>query len=257
MYYCSDFLSRPVLSLYEGELVGNVDKLLFDRKLKKLLFLEITNENDTHFLLPTKNIYNVGKNAITIKNNLAVNLKIEDGNYTNCPVGAKAFNIKGEFLGVVKEIILTEKYLTEKLSLENNLVLNADMIASSGKNTVIFYDKSSKVDISKFVPNKTPKSFKTKRAEIATILPIKQNQATEIVSAPTMQQEATPQNAISVEAVPTPIQNSDFLIGKICTKDIFNFNNELLIKAHAVVNKKILKEINRYGKLRELMLYCK
>ena len=41
MYYCSDFVSRPVLSLYEGELIGSVDKLLFDKKLKKLLFLEL------------------------------------------------------------------------------------------------------------------------------------------------------------------------------------------------------------------------
>lgn len=257
MYYCSDFLTRPVLSLYEGELVGNVDKLLFDRKLKKLLFLEITSENDTHFLLPTKNIYNVGKNAITIKNNLAVSLKIEDENYSSCPVGSKAFNIKGEFLGVVKEIIISEKYLTEKLSLENSLVLDADMIASSGKNTVIFYDKLSKVDVSKFVPNKTPKTFKTKHAEIATILPVLQNEVTKATDQTATQHQATNQNIVSVDAAPTLIQNSDFLIGKICTKDIFNFNNELLIKAHSVVNKKNLKEINRYGKLRELMLYCK
>ena len=40
-------------------------------------------------------------------------------------------------------------------------------------------------------------------------------------------------------------------------KDIFNFNNELLIKAHSVINKKNLKEINKFGKLRELMLYSK
>lgn len=256
MYYCSDFLSRPVLSLYEGELIGNVDKLLFDRKLKKLLYLELTSENDTRFLLPTKNIYNVGKNAITIKNNTAVSLKIEDDCYSTCPIGSKAFNIKGEFLGVVKEIILTEKYLTDKISFENNLVLSADMIASSGKNTVIFYDKSSKVDVSKFVPNKMPKIFKTKRTEIANILPVKNNTKTEKeTTQPLTDIENT--NAVPVETATTQIQNSDFLLGKICTKDIFNFNNELLIKAHAVVNKKNLKEINRFGKLRELMLYCK
>ena len=78
MYYCSDFVSRPVLSLYEGELIGSVDKLLFDKKLKKLLFLELIGENDNRFLLPTKNIYNVGKNAITIKNNTAITLKTDD-----------------------------------------------------------------------------------------------------------------------------------------------------------------------------------
>ena len=246
MYYCSDFISRPVLSLYEGELIGNVDRLLFDKKMKKLLYLELIGENDNRFLLPTKNIYNVGKNAVTIKNNTAVSLKIEDDCYSTCPIGAKAFNIKGEFLGIVKEIILTEKYLTEKVSFENNEVLDADLIASCGKNTIIFYDKSSKVDVSRFIPNKMPKIFKTKQVSKANILPIVE------------QNETANSTVVPVTAeTKTPIQNSEFLIGKICTKDIFNFNNELLIKAHSVVTKKNLKEINLYGKLRELMLYCK
>ena len=60
------------------------------------------------------------------------------------------------------------------------------------------------------------------------------------------------------ESKSAPIfQNANFLLGRICTKDIFNFNNELLIKAHAVVNKKNLKEISKFGKIRELMLYSK
>ena len=242
MYYCSDFVSRPVLSLYEGELIGSVDKLLFDKKLKKLLFLELIGENDNRFLLPTKNIYNVGKNAITIKNNTAITLKTDDESYAGCPIGSKAFNIKGEFLGIVKEVILTEKYLTEKLSFENDVVVNSNMIASSGKNTVVFYDKNTNVDVSKFVPNKMPKIFKTKQQQLTSVLPI---------------EDKSKNNLVEIESNPKLIQSTDFLIGKVCLKDIYNFNNEILIKAHAVVTKKNLKEINKYGKMRELMLYCK
>ena len=36
------------------------------------------------------------------------------------------------------------------------------------------------------------------------------------------------------------MQTTDFLIGRVCVKDIFNFNNELLIKAHGVITKKNL-----------------
>ncbi|MCQ2564930.1 MAG: hypothetical protein MJ152_03655, partial [Clostridia bacterium] len=53
------------------------------------------------------------------------------------------------------------------------------------------------------------------------------------------------------------MQNNVFLLGRIFTKDIFNFNNELLIKAHTIINKKHLKEVNKFGKLRELMLFSK
>ena len=243
MYYCSDFISRPVLSLYEGELIGTVAKLLFDKKLKRLLYLEIIGENDNHFLLSTKNIYNVGKNAITIKNNTVVSLKIEDENFIPCPIQSKAFNIKGEFLGIVKEVILSDKFMCEKLSFENDNVIDANMVASCGKNTIIFYDSLSRVDVGKFMPNKMPKIFKTKQASQTNILPVKQNEA--------------PTAPVPVEVAAKNLQNSDFLIGKICVKDIFNFNNELLIKAHSVVTQKNLKEINKFGKLRELMLYCK
>lgn len=244
MYYCSDLIARPILSLYEGELLGTVDKLLFDKKMKRLLYLEFIGENDNKFLLPTKNIYNLGKNALTIKNNTAVSLKIDSQGFASCPIGAKAFNIKGEFLGIVKEVILNDKYMTEKISFENNEVMPAEMIASCGKNTIIFYDRSSKVDIKRFTPNKTPKTFKTNQLVNANIMP---------VVAP----KNEPASVVPVETQKREIQSTDFLIGKICTKDIFNFNNELLIKAHSVVNKKNLKEINLYGKLRELMLYCK
>lgn len=244
MYYSNELKSKSVLSLYEGELLGVVDKLYFDKKLKHLVSLELIGENDTRLILPTKNIYHVGKNAITVKNNLAVSLKVEEVDLSLCPVGSKAYTIKGEYLGIIKEMNLTDKFITEKFSLDNNNTLEINNLASSGKNTIIFYDKTEKVDISKFTPAKTPKIFKDVRTQTAQIMPVETD---------------TPKNknVVPVEA-PTPQhQNADFLLGRICGKDIFNFNNELLIKAHSIVNKKSLKEIKKYGKLRELMLYCK
>ena len=41
MYNCKDIQSLNVLSLYEGELLGVVDKLFFDKNFKKLVELEI------------------------------------------------------------------------------------------------------------------------------------------------------------------------------------------------------------------------
>lgn len=246
MYYCNEFLSLNVLSLYEGELIGVVDKLYFDKKMKKLIQLELIGENDTRLILPTKNIYHIGKNAITVRNNQAVSLKVEDSEYYLCPIGSKAYTIKGEYLGIIHELSLNDKFLTEKFSLDNNQTLNVKALASFGKNTVIFYDETDKINVSKFVPNKSPKIFKSEKIQIANIMPVEEKK------------EEKPINAVPVEENKKPsVQNSDFLLGRICTKDIFNFNNELLIKAHAVVNKKNLKEINKYGKLRELMLFCK
>ena len=242
--YCNDFYSLSVLSLYEGELLGVVDKLYFDKKMKKLIEIELLGEDDVRLLLPTKNIYHVGKNAITIKNNQAVSLKVEPTKYANCPINSKAYSINGEYLGSVKEISIDEKFQTEKFSLDNNSVIEVSRLASFGKNTIIFYDTNDNVDIKKFIPNRSPKTFKTEQENLTEIMPIVE--------------EKTNDNVVSVNEEPKPnTQNSDFLLGRICTKDIFNFNNELLIKAHTVIAKKHLKEIKKFGKLRELMLYSK
>lgn len=235
MYYCNEFLSKSVLSLYEGELIGTVDKLYFDKKLKRLVEIELIGENDTRYRLPTKNIYHVGKNAITVKNNQAVSLKVEDSPLLPSPINSKAYSINGEFLGVIKEISLDDKFYSNKLSLENS-TLPVSALATCGKNTIIFYDNSEKINLNKFTPKPSPKQFKTETTAVVE---------TQILT-----------NAVPIES-PKNIQNTDFLLGRICTKDIYNFNNELLIKSQSKVNKKNLKELTRFGKIRELMLYSK
>ncbi len=241
MICCKDLFSLQVLSLYEGELLGKVDKLFFDRKLKKLFEIELISSDGSKFILQTKNIYRIGKNAITVKNNEAVLIKTENEDLCNVPHGSKVYSINGEFLGVIEEIVLNEKYVTQKVLLDNETSLEANNIASIGKNIVIFYN-SEKVSINKFHPKNQPKEYKRKNVQVARALPIESKAEDENGS------------AIVKESI---VQNINFLVGRICTKDIYNFNNELLIKANSVVNKKNLKEINKFGKLRELMIYTK
>ena len=239
MYYCKDFNSLSVLSLYEGELLGVVDKLYFDKNLKKLLELELIGENDTRLILPTKNIYHVGKNAITIKNNLSVQVKLSDSDLCVCPIGSKAYSINGEYLGTIKEISFNNKFLTENISLENDNLLEVSNIASCGKNTVIFHEKNEKLNLKSFTPNKQPKIFKEQSVQSAEIQP-----------------EPQKTNAVPIPTKPLA-QTTDLLVGRICTKDIYNFNNELLIKANTKINKRNLREISKFNKLRELMLFIK
>lgn len=229
-----------VLSLYEGELLGKVDKVFFDKKLKKLMELELVGEDGARLILQTKNIYNIGKNAITVKNNDAVQLKNETSENVCFPIGCKVFSINGEFLGVSQDIAINSKFLVEKLVLNNDTTLDINRLASCGKNAIIFFTGEEKINVKNFVPAKTIKKLKAEESQIVETMPVEEK---------------------SVEAIEIKenvlMQNTDFLLGRVCVKDILNFNNEVLIKAHGIVNKKNLKEINKYGKLRELMLYLK
>ena len=236
MWYCKDFNSLAVLSLYEGELLGVVDKLYFDKSLKKLLVVELIGEDGARIILQTKNIYHIGKNAITVKNNQAVSLKSDNQDLYLAPINSKVYSINGEFKGVVGEIAFNEKFLCEKIVLENGDLLDVKDVARCGKNTIIFHSKEQKVNLKQFIP-KQPKVFKKKDVKIVSALPIETKD----------DKQPTINKAIN--------QNTDFLVGRVCGKDIFNFNNELLIKAHSIINAKNLKEIKKFGKLRELMLY--
>jgi len=178
MIYCNDLLTLSVLSLYEGELLGKVEKLYFDKKIKKLICIELIGSNGERYLLSSKNIYNIGKNAITVKNNEAVTLKVEDVDLCPSPIGSKAYTICGEYLGIITELSLNEKYLTQKFSFDNNSTVEIDKLASSGRNTTIFYDNQKKIDISKFIPEKSPKSFKTENIIEAQILPVEESNET-------------------------------------------------------------------------------
>ena len=233
MCNCKDLNSLLVLSLYEGEIIGQVNKLYFDKKLKKLMLIELLGEDGVTLTLNTKNIYHIGKNAITVKNKQCVGLSLDMQDYIACPVGCKAYNINGEYLGIVQEIGFNAKYQTEKIWLENSVALDVNSLATVGKNTIIFY-AAQKVNMENFEPKPQPAELKTEEVVVASTLPIEEK-------------------AKTVKTVPT----SSFLLGRVCTKDIYNFNNKILIRAESVVNKKNLKEINKYGKIKELMLYLK
>lgn len=240
MFYCEEFKSLSVLSLYEGELLGRVDKLYFNKNLKKLIEIELIGENGAKIYLPTKNIYNIGKNAITVKNNQAVVLGEEKTSLCAAPVGSKAYSINGEFLGVISEISFDEKFQTSKIELENNKLLNVDNLASCGKNAVIFNMDDNKINLKKFTPPKPPLELKTQNAVPVATLPTEGRGVVPVES-----------GKLIVE------QNADFLVGRKCLKDIVSFNNETLIKGNSIITKKSLKEIIKFGKLRELMLYSK
>lgn len=239
MYNCNDFYSLSVLSIYEGELLGVVDKLYFSENLKKVVEIGLLCENGANLRLSTKNIYKIGKNAITIKNNQLVNFS-SNNNLLACPINSKAYSLNGEFLGIINEVVINEKFSTLKITLDNEQVLEPSRIATVGKNTVVFYD-DRKPNIKKFNP-KSPKILKSEIVEEASILPV---------------EELNKESKEEPQEVKTNIQTSDLLIGRICTKDIFNFNNELLVKENSKLTKKQLKEVIKFGKLRELMLYLK
>ncbi|MBO5909886.1 MAG: hypothetical protein J6Q15_00095, partial [Clostridia bacterium] len=98
--YLSELLQKPLLCLYEGELLGNINKVFYDKSKKKIKSFEIVNDEDISYCLYPKYIYTIGKHAITIKNKQHLILSINDDNTYVLPINAKVYSLQGEYLGI-------------------------------------------------------------------------------------------------------------------------------------------------------------
>jgi len=239
----TNILDVPVLTIYEGELVGQVSKLYFDKKLKKITHFIITSEDGINYCLLPRNIYKHGKNAITIKNSSLLTLEFsEDLNeYIPLPLDSKTYTIQGEYLGKIKSISVDDKYQLTEISLDNDKILDHTSLASCGKNTIIVYDENTNVDISKFKRFLPPRIFKSKQEVTVTTQPLEQ----------TKLDNTLPNNKQEVK------NNPKFLIGRMATKDIFLADNKLLIKENSTITSRTLTLAYTHNKIKELLIFSR
>ena len=219
MFSCKELLGLSLLSLYEGELLGVVDKLYFDKDLKRLLSISLVGEDGTRWVVPSKSIYHIGPNAITIKNKQSTSLELSADDTLVCPLGNKVYSIEGEYLGLAVDIAFDQKFRTNKIYLDNGTSEDIENLTSCGKSTLIF--SKNKIKSSLFGPKTTTINQSTKPAAASKLT----------------------------------LKRTNY-IGRICTKDIVGFNNELLIRAGTPITKKHIAELKKYNKLNELKLYA-
>lgn len=235
-----NILDLPVLSLYEGEFVGTVSKIFFDKKLKKLTALQLVTEDDLRYILYPQNIYKLGKNAITIKNSSCLELYLDENlDYVVNPYNSKTYTIQGEYLGKIEEITINEKYHICSIILDNGNNLDNKNLASCSKNTIIMYDENTKVNVKKFNINFSPKFLKSKNKQVKTM------------PAPQEENETTNLETSNIS------NNRKFLIGRIALKDIMLDEKKTLIKANSTVTENVINNALIANKIKELMLYSK
>ncbi len=236
----SKLINLPVLSLYEGEMIGNIKELYFDKKLKKLEYLSIENEEGLILVIQSKNIYNIGKNAVTIKNNNQATLmsNLEPFDEYFAPLNFKIFSMHGELLGIAKDFGVDEKYEVKSIITEDKHI-DTNMQINCSKNAIILYDQDT-VKINSF-KTKALNLFKTKKDEKVSIQPIETQNVINISS-------INNDNQVKV------VSNTDFLLNRRTTADIFGLNDEIIIKNNSLITKKTVATATKFGKLKELMI---
>lgn len=223
----SNIIGKQVFDIYDANFLGTIHDVAFNEKHTKILGLYFFDQDENEFYIKTQNIFSI-LDFVTIKNisNISNDFLLDK---PLSPLGKSIVGTNGKDYGLVSDVEINENYeITNFVSSREEKILPQNIILIS-KNIVV--DENFK--ISKFRPKK--KAYNTKMLNL-TVNVMKMEE-------PDIKQKLMP-SKITV--------NSDILIGKKLSKDIFGKNNELILKQHQVVNTKQVMLAKQHDKLNEL-----
>jgi sporulation protein YlmC with PRC-barrel domain len=249
-----EYIGKTVLTL-SGERLGEINNLTFDKGYKILKNLIVFDDEEEEYYIPIRSIFCHGENVVLVKVNILPPIK----NTFISPINLKAYDIKGKFLGIVKDLKLDEDDKTVlKLVTDNGEELLPKNIVSHGKDAVLFDFSENPLKV-------------TKRRNFQKTISVIQHE-TEFDSAevniPTQIIENTVENfneiPEKVEELPEEIKQeipkkpdnlvvgARLLTGRKVKNDIFLKNGKLLIKEGTVITLPIVNLALNNGKLFEL-----
>ena len=152
MKYIQNLLELRVIDARKGQKLGIVSDLLFKEKSNQLAGI-VVNNNKRNYLVPYNKLYSLGQDYVVIKNakNL-VEVDFEGFTASQELIGKKVVTNRGESLGVINDILLTESGHLEGYELSDGLVedilkgrniLTADKQITYGQDKLIIKDPKS------------------------------------------------------------------------------------------------------------------
>ena len=274
MKQITDFLGKPVLSLYEGNVEGYVKNVIFDKNFKKMKYLVIFEDNEfqDEKMLDASKVYNYGESAITIKNNSCLELKKEEileiQNHINC----KVYTTLGDYIGIIADIEIDEKNFTiSNVILTNKQKIKPNQFLTFGQDVFFMQNEDKPIKIANIKKKDNILTNTTNQpSSFVSILPL-QNNVDALSTIKENNQDLNNQGNVESQSIlkeskkytfndnslprKIVVNNTDFLIGKKTTKTIYSSNNEIIVKKNTLINQKIIKQALIYNKLRELSIY--
>lgn len=227
----SNIISSYVVSVYNGQIEGIVNNILFNNK-KQAKYLVISQNDEQFLVLETKDIYKTGEGALIVKNSDVLSLmESSELKMKECfsPINSIVVSIDGDYIGHVSDIELDNKYNIKNFIVDGQ-VFDLNKVINISESAIIINTLDIKTSLSKF-KSKTKIVMGNERIT---------NQTVSVMSNQTILPNRT-------------MLNYNFLIGRKVSKDILNFNGEIIIKENQTVNSKVLDIARINGKLRELI----
>lgn len=229
----SNFISKKVISIDDGNLVGYVLNVIFDENLKNFQGLIIADEESENvFVLNREDIVSIGDDCVMIDNAVKLQFFISS---SNNPIGKLVYDCHGNMLGRVQDVEISgksvKKIITDKCEFPQRFIKKA------GDNFIIFgtpkkakETKSFNEQVGEYDAGEIPLSYVTINAG---------------------------QSSVAQEQQTRLFANSSALVGKMVTNEVLGLNNEIIAKKFDIIDKKIINKAQRHNKLNLLAYYSK
>ncbi len=249
----SNILGRPIISLYNGQIEGTIINASFDKKMQKIKYLLILNEpietttddvlNEIK-VLPTKEVYNIGQDAIVVRNNSCIsNYSSLEPNiqYMN-PINAEVYTVLGTRLGKILDINFDDSFNVISCAIDNDTNILIEKLAVLGDGLVLMQDKDKVVSINRFNIKK-PKIKETNEP-----IKILRNDI------------SLDKHTINLDKMPTALPlkitgSADLLLGRVVTQTLYNHSKEIIAKKGSIITANTIKSAKQNGKIKELYIF--
>lgn len=236
----SSYISKKVISIEEGNIIGYILDIVFDESFTKCqAFIVVDDESENTFSLNKNDIMAVGEDCVLIKN--AKVLEINVINQSLNPIGKPVYDKNGLLLGYIIDIILSSFNIKKIITTKCEIPLK--FISKIGRDCVLYGTKTRK-------RLKTNFTIKTNKIPMVYI----QSENDNVIK---FNSENKAQKFDAV--VPTkPIRlfaNTNSLIGKEIKTDIYGYNHEIIIRKYDKITQANINKAKLHNKLNLLFIY--
>ena len=232
----SNIIGKPVISIYDGEVLGTVISLNINKRYKKIESLIIFNDDiEEDYSLFVNYIYKLN-DAIMVKNkNLIVLTKGAESNcFSKLPFNCSLISTEGKNIGKLIDLEIDDKFNILKIHSENK---NYDVsnLLNVGNNLMILSNEKESLYKYKFKVN-INKNIKDTEVNIL-------NSGIKILEAKDIIQESPKKVSLS----------ANFLFGRKLKSDIFDEKGTVVFKKNLIINQAVIDKAIKLNKYRNLI----
>lgn len=220
----TNIIGKQVFALYEGEIIGTVCDVVFNRDLTKVSALKMFDQDENEYEIKFSMVKALN-DCVIIANRDKLLTYFDKNNKS--PMFKPAITEKATRLGKICDCDLTEKGAIKGFITDNNEILEPKYIYL--RKNFVYYSKTKLLNRNIY-PKKNVASLENIKVNI---LPF--------------------DNKNTDNFVPSKLQfNTDTILGKVAKDTLFGVNNEIIIKANQIISEKTIEDASRHNRLNQL-----